>query len=728
MQFARRHHYRPPKRAVRRRQKRRFIPTVTTPTGENLDGLLCMNFSQESDFTFFIENFNTLIAIPANLTAAQLNTIDYYNDGVVGFDDRDYWLDQLIRRNITVTSRLPYGVATPTTYAESDPLGLRFQTDGVTLRPNVIFIDSLNTSKVYVLESSNNRCYTDEARTILNPTHNLLFDGTTGSYNTTNMVWGDIRSLSETPNTTSHRFPNSDVACTVYIRGGSYTLDREITIVKQSGFPINPAKIDIRAYPGETVHIYCGNQFIDPSYDNDVMVTLSRPDLHIDDSVIFHGFRVDGSGNRIFAAGVLSVTNAADRFRFTGTVRDFRAIASDHPDAGRLPKYVDYAFYNRTGLPAGDSTGKMLTTTGVLIGEGNAGTLIYGATFHPADDDIPPAVSVPGGATEESYGDTMDVAGATDLTIRHNTFSGTSSHSALRIRESGSVTPSNVTIEYNDMRNPENNVLLISNCVDSTIRYNRIHDFSNRGDLAGNDGYGIQVADGQNLQITDNVVWLGNKQGSGPNYGIQIGVSQSDVTTEFTDSTVARNILYQCGMFMGYSSGTPSSDLGRITGNTIEDNIIEGLSDYNATQATSDGNIVLNLGPHSATAYTNVIQDNIIFGMGTGHTAVVERLYPSTYSDWTISDHESWFLSNDYSNSMFVDPDNGDFTLQGGSLASAVISANTPVHPDDLEIPFAYTCPTGFSTATFSYRQRYYQGWLDLNMPPLAKQLIGGTP
>jgi hypothetical protein len=327
--------------------------------------------------------------------------------------------------------------------------------------------------------------------------------------------------------------------------------------------------------------------------------------------------------------------------------------------------------------------------------------------------------------TEDGHGDTVDIQGATNLTIRYCVFSGTSSHSALRIVASGGVTPSGLVIEYNDMRNPENNVILISNIDSSFIRYNRIHDFANRGDLTGNDGYGIQPSDGVGNEITDNVIWIGATQGSGTNYGIAVQVSQSDATMQWTNNLIARNVLYGCGIFLGYSSGTMAVAPGRITGNTIEDNVIDGLSDYNRTQAAADGLIVTNLGPHLSNGYTNVIQTNLLFALGTGQTVVVERIHPSTYTDYKITDNGTWLLSNTYGSAQFADPDNGDFTIDFASAAESLLGANIPLHPDDLQEAFGYMCPTEFSTAVFVYTERHAHGSLNLDMPAKPLQLLG---
>lgn len=658
-----------------------------------LHPLLCTTRDTESLLLAFVASFNALIADSSSLSASEITDLDHYGDGSIGFDDRDYWLNWIINRDWTIVDRLPFADSTPSSYADSDPLGLRFDTDGVTLRPNVTFLDPLNSSRVYINESSNNTCWLDESRTISAfptfPSANLFTPATTGTtYNY--KVWGDFRCYAETPTSTSRRFPDSTAPCASYIRGGSYTLDREIQIIKQSGVTNNPSSIDIRPYPGEKVHVYMGSRktSTDPApqvFNNSVMVTLSRPDLHIDESenLIFHGYRESG-GNRIFGPLMFSVTNAADRFRFTATARDCRAIAPNHPDAATLPEYVDYAFDYRSTLSSGDSTSRMLTYLTMLINENNDGSLIEGATFHPVDDDIPPSVSVPGGSTEEGHGDTLDIQGATNLTIRRSTFSGTASHSQIRIVESsGNVTPTGLLLEYNDMRNPENNVLLLSNCDNSIIRYNRIYDFANRQDLVGNDGYGIQPSDGTGNQIVDNAIWLGATQGSGPNYGIAVQVAQSGATS-WTNNEIKRNAIYGCGIFLGYNSGTPSTDLAKITGNTIEDNVIDGLSDYNNTQTSADGPIVLNIGPHPFNANGNVIQNNIIRRTDGDTTMVVERYYPSATTDHTIADQSPWFVGNESVDPEFSDPANGDFSLRNSSPAFTML-ANVPQVDADLD-------------------------------------------
>lgn len=690
---------------------------------------MCHPPTTEDNFIEIVTSFNLLIADPSSLTAAQINTLDYYNDGVVGYDDRDYWLDQMIRRNITVTDRLSFSDSTPMTKAQSDPLGL------TTGRSYALIIDSLNDFSaggvgVYVNESDTNLCYTNEGRTSL-ATHGTggssqLFTGASAiTYNYD--VFRDIRSIfrGDTGDVNRRRFPDTPVEVTVYIRGGDYTYDREGTFINEdaSGSPTpdtNPTRIVIRNYPGEVVNIYCGNS----TGSTAAMVTVSRPDMKFR-GINFYCYRTSGS-DRIFAPYLFNITNAGDRCEISDSTISFcRAIAPTHDDAGRLPHYVDSAYTGRT-LSAQQTTAKLLTYTAIQIGLNNNGTLLQDLTITPAGDDFPRSVTVPGGSTEYDFGDTIDIAGTASTTMRRVTVDGVSSHQCVQTRDSSGTETTGLLIEYCDFSNPENTCIGFT-CETSICRYNRIHDFGTRD--GAQDGNGIQVLHGDGNEIYGNVIWNNDAQASGQNFGIDIGVSQSDSTKEFVNNTIRNNILYLCGMSFGYSQSPPAVAPGRVHDNSIDDNIFYGLSDFSLTDAAYNAPISTILGPNVASFYDNTFDGNSFFRYDGDKTALVERLpSPADPTDWNVTDHGTWFVNNTYANPQFVDPEGGDFNVDSSSAVSSLIVDNTPLDNDSLAPVFCYTCPTEFSTATFDYTLKHKQGRLDLGMPAQAKALLGGTP
>jgi hypothetical protein len=96
-----------------------------TWTGSRIRDMFCRSFATQADFLAFIADFNAAIANPTQFSAADQAFLDLYDDGVVGYDDRDAWLHYLLTVNPPALSggRLPWN-PNPTDYAGSDPLGL----------------------------------------------------------------------------------------------------------------------------------------------------------------------------------------------------------------------------------------------------------------------------------------------------------------------------------------------------------------------------------------------------------------------------------------------------------------------------------------------------------------------------------------------------------------------------------------------------------------------------
>lgn len=609
-------------------------------------------FAAESDVTRFITAFNSLIASPTLLTPGELNFLDFYDDGVVGYDDRDYWLNRVIEENFSVTDRLSWADSTPTTYAESDPLGL------TTGRSNCIIIDPLNTAAVYVAHSSNNPCYLVAARTGSNTT---LFDSTSlsGQYRSANMLWGDFRSLvGDSGNSSRYRFPKDGGAVTVYIRGGDHTLAYEATFVKEDGSATANSRIIVRNYPGEVVNIYSGNAETSAGVFNDsVMMTISRPDFWLSGFRI-NGYRVEGS-NRIFGHKAISITAAATNARmYDMDLYNYRAIAPTHTSAGALPQYVDYAFTGRT-LDADENTGKMLDAVGINIGLNNSGTLLQDVYIYPAGDDFPRSVTVPGGSTEHNFGHSLDISGTTNTTLRRVTIAGTGSHQAITAGSSGATQMTGFLMEYCDIRNPENSCVGFGG-EDCIIRYNRIHHFGSRD--GSQDGHGIQIGHSVDCQYYGNVIWLDDDQSSGQTFGIDFGITYNDSAAFGTGNTIEKNIFVRCGMSFGYTSSPVSPAIGRVHDNTIRYNVFYDLSEYARTEPAYDAPITTNVGPHIADMYDNVFQLNLFYRTD-GDTACIAERTPSGTTDYPISPMLEWFTGNVYGDPGFADIDDEDFSV-----------------------------------------------------------------
>lgn len=692
---------------------------VVTGSTIDLDDLFCGSFTTQADFTDFIATMDDVIADPSGLTAAQILVLDYYEDGVVGYDDRDYWLDQLLKRNMGSQSRLSWADSTPTTKADSDPLGL------TTGRSNCLIVDPLNINAnggigVFVLEAANNTCWLTAARASTPATPANLFNGS-GQYN--HEVFGDLRSIlsGDSGNSTRWRFPKDGAEVTVYIRGGDHELDRESTITKADVTATDNTRIIIRNYPGETVNWYFGNQEQTPtSFDNTVMLTIQRPNTKWR-GIILNGYRIRSGTDRVFAPLLLSFANAGTGWEFSdSTMQNFRCIANDHADAGRLPDYVDFAFYYRASVNPGDVTEKALNSTGILVGATSAG-VIQDCYFYPARDDFPL------NSDDWDHGHCVDLAQTNGCTISRCVFDGPQGHAHIRCLESGSSVCQNITIEDSFFRNQNNSCVIFQASSGGIFRRNRVTGWASFDGAA--DGTGLASAWLVNGVIQDNVFYQDDRQGYAQNYGIDIAKIQGDNDYVVTGNTITGNVLYRCGMSFGCNSSPPTlaADISRVTSNTVSNNVFYGLSDSSHTTAGGyyDAPITINMGAHTTNMGGNTFTGNQFFRDDGDKAAFAEVLPGPSVTDWTVSDHESWSSGNSWHNPDFADVDEYDFTPSADASAWSILSASIPLHPDDLLFGFNYTCPTGFETAVFDYTLRYKQGRLDLDFPAKAPQLLG---
>jgi hypothetical protein len=179
-----------------------------TWAGSRIRDMFCGSFASQADFLTFVSAFNAAIANASQLSAADREFLDLYDDGVVGYDDRDAWLHYLLRVNGFTSDRLPW-----TNPTDSDPLGLRGT------RPHVVIIDPQNAAAVKVTRGTNN-CTLQDGTTAATPA--ALWNGDT--YN--HKLWYDLESLDEGNNfgggagVNTRRFPTNGGEITVYVRGG----------------------------------------------------------------------------------------------------------------------------------------------------------------------------------------------------------------------------------------------------------------------------------------------------------------------------------------------------------------------------------------------------------------------------------------------------------------------------------------------------------------------------
>ena len=372
---------------------------------KHLQDLLCFSGTPtQAQLLQFVTDFNALIVDSSGLTAPELNFLDQDTlDGVLTYEDRDYWLTMIGLKYLAPTGRT-FGIAAPSNLAEADPLNLRLDTAGV-LRTDVIILDPQGANE--------NITQTDAPVKITPATNNCttplgVAKSPAGLFSTTGSVyryqfWTRILDLHESRGSGGRvRFLDAGTGITskvitCYIRYSTqHVLDTEIELGKRpDGTGSHALKILIRGYPTDkTPYIPCGNSITGVNNDittetemisiGELGVSQSRrnmiwSDLHLSgkrDGIFGTGSsQVSG---KIFAQTVMkfyagSINNKLKRFSITDT----QPIPANHAQAGSFPDYIDIA---HDGRVSPEYNALQCTANNLILDR---------CHIHPADDDLP---------------------------------------------------------------------------------------------------------------------------------------------------------------------------------------------------------------------------------------------------------------------------------------------------------------------------------------------------
>ena len=639
-----------------------------------LENLFCRrNFDTKADWQSWVADFDALIADPSPLTASELSYLDtegnnprVTGDGVLDEEDRDYWLDRMLWSAYQPDEgdRLPAGIdtANPANYADSDPLGLAGS------RPNVIFIDNTNSSRVVI--ATGNNCTLPGGGSA---TPSLLWDDTSDTtYN--HKVWAEITDIDETGSASTRRCPRSTDPVTIYIRGGNYTASSSI-VMNRNGGSSDSSKIIIRAYPGERPVLNAGIGTADT-----YLFQIQRPDVHLGDGLVIYGY-LGAAGSRTFCPDVIrfaATTAPRGQVRHI-TIYDHLGIISTHPQAGSLPHLVDAAWTSRGG------TNK--SGTGFSIKINADGCEVRTQTLlRMRPNDFPFETSLTTFA-----GECIDINTVDGCKIIDTTLTGGSQHGQIRL-----IAATNVTIDGCDISNIAHTCILISaNCNNYLVRRNRIHDWGQLLDDAAN---GIQAQSASNGQITKNVIWNDGREA--PGFGIRV-CGDADDGAECNDNEVDNNVVYNAGVAIAHNGGWPNIGSELVHDNETHHNVIVGMPVYNATQAVYNAPLHTNFGQDadSNNAFGNTEHDNLLARLDGGLVTMTNLGLGGAVTTYGIGDTYPGYTGNITGLPLFTDPASGDFTLLGGSAVTWLADDVPLAEFDDVWGVWPYVCtPIGSST------------------------------
>ena len=330
------------------------------------------------------------------------------------------------------------------------------------------------------------------------------------------------------------------------------------------------------------------------------------------------------------------------------TIREHRGIPSSSSQ-NRLWHLVDSQFSNRTSaiISSTQLHGLQVTADDLVIED---------CLFRFAPDDYPYVQGT------ISSGEGVDIENATGVVVRRCCFEGLVPHSQLRIYKS-----TEITVEDCCLSNRAHTVLLVNGldgvaATDLIIRRNRLHTYATIQAVAAN---GMQLQGIQDSTITDNVIF--NYGLEAPGWGLTVEMNPLSTDTDASGNTVRGNVLVGCAMFLGYGAGQ-NTGYNKIQNNSIIENILVDLPDYNAAQAVSsafNALIRVNLDdPLNNSFYGNSIVGNCL-RRSDGGTIMAEQYSGSLSRNYSVTQLNSFpgCMSNTGVDPMFVAPEHNDFRL-----------------------------------------------------------------
>ena len=696
------------KRTFKSRTFRAFTFKSRTCGGSLLSSLFCHPFTTHQAYVDFIDRFNDFIANPGQLSASDLEFLDRDWDGVSQHSlstlDRDLWIQLLTRLNFSEDGRYPFGEQTPTTFEESDPLELA---EDLPSGHQVVIIDPQNPNADKINRGLNT--VKSQAGATLDP---LWQDDTDSTYE--HSLWYDLDSLDETnwdsvPTSPANpaaarRFPiSANQTVTIYVRGGTQTLTKEIQVRRNNG-NWQRRRIIIMGYPGDPQRpqIQCGSSLIvanepagDPPHADSVggyrfiyALSLERAAIWLSGLEII-GYRGDPS-NRVFAHMGILVDN--ETFGPEGVypviydcvIRDFRGVKSDHPEAATYPDWVDSQYDNRKNTQNGMKVD--VWDGGNSEWGGGLNTLYLGANqmrverchVRPRALDAPAFVDSPGDPDLQDQGDGIATSpGAQGILIRRCLVDGRTAHFAITNR---SV---NGEISYCDVSNVDHTCCGLHGG-NITFHYNRVHNWTTRVGETDSPGYALQIHPFV-THITGGSI-KGNVFYNASPYeltGSIIITADKDLPWEIAGLVIQQNVCHKASVRYGYI-GNDHGTSTLVNDIITRDNAIVGVSIGNDEGDPAwDAPILTNLYQFPTTTNGIVWIGNLV-SRDDGEedaTLVAQSQGGGAQSDYTLADLNDFTGSSENydEDPKFTNPDAGDFTLQPDSPLEGVFGPEVPL-------------------------------------------------
>lgn len=570
-----------------------------------------------------------------SLSPSERARMDHDGNGVIDRRDRDRMLDELLSKtNLIENGRLNFGSA-----ADSDPLGLA---NG----HNVMIVDIANPSGVNGAPNSQ----TNGRDAALNPL----------------TPWHDLFSLDETGNSLMYRLKPGD---TVYVRGGTYELDK-IVWIRTDGTQEFP--ITIRSYPGEQVTVRAG------SYSTNWHL-VSEGSFTRWEGIEFVGHReiYDAQGNyqgRLYAPNFMALRGEGSEI-VDCIFRDNQGFPPDWVNQGLNPRLLDIGYGRRVNIdgsaqPIGQAGwGRLLD-----VGWSN-GITVRDSVISPTSEELGVYPWQSGRVLVEG----IVAESAHNLTIRGNTFRGGSGHQMLSIR----IGCTGVLVENNDMANAMHTIMAFAGrgrtepdgtVVRNVIRNNRFHDWNL---------YVNKMANALQMQGAADTDVYGNTfvNGGGQAYGIQLGSNPHDAgnaryNPPTENNRVFDNIFFNAGLTgiaLVHLAGKPPEGLNIVNNNEVFQNIILTANLNPQERPRTDWSyrpITLNLDDaEGKNGHGNTVHDNIMYNLDGIDDIIVSSWYvgaAGTTRSYTAEQFAAlgFGWNNLHRNVPFIDPVNGDFRLK----------------------------------------------------------------
>lgn len=580
-----------------------------------LQDLLCFSSTPtESDFVQFVSDFNDLIDDDSRLTAHDLKFLDQAsNDGVLTYYDRDFWIEMIAKKYLTLTGRT-FGSSSPSVIADADPLGLRLDTAG-NLRTDVIILDPNGANETtsaadgpVQIPRGGNVCLTPGGLTKNAGGSSNLWSTTGAAYRY--QFWTRFADINEATGGSNVRLKDGPTGTvenqevTVYIRYGSHSQLREEIVWRKRVAGYHAARITIRGYPTDAPPVIrMGNSAVDgdgvtlddvsPATIGDINGGTAKPAMiNVGDvstrerlNVWLHHIEFVGNRDLVGASGLMF---CATMIQYNGgglssggiercNIVDFQYITPGDPNAGTFIDLVDthhstrssdlkicYGVINRSD----DWVFKHNYVRPVAIAD-------WPTTGDVVVTDIAGRSLLIGSLTAENNGDNSVIA--------YNKFEGLKINVQILCRA-----VDNVYIAYNDVEVFDNGCIYLQECDSPVIEYNRVHDFGSEVYESENTGQGIVTQKCTRETIRYNIAY-NFEPTSTTCYGIWIKNGESTLTS--LNPRVYGNILYRNGLYFDLDGA------GLMQNVECYNNLLAGMTEDHKTGAVDfrDAPILVNL-------------------------------------------------------------------------------------------------------------------------------------